>query len=291
MIMKWKKTQFKIFDVIIIFIFIFLAISLFFVLFRKQSEINVVVKVNEESMVYQIGGVPNWFAQFLRVGMKEKDVFGRPTAEIKGIKTYHSSDQKSIVHLTVALKTVYSLSSRQYTYKGKDVLIGSTIEVPFDNLLVKGLIIDVDGQAKTRQKKVFVQARILSYNSAFPQSEGVPPYIAESINEGDIMMDSLGKPAIKIIKKTMEDAKMTVITASGDVIMQKNPMRKDVYLDLEIRAEKIGERYYLFGDTNFPIMVSNSTIVVNNYNMIEGLPFYNNNSLIWLTVTKINDIQ
>jgi hypothetical protein len=292
MIFKGKKIQLKTFDIIVIFIFIFIAISLFFVLFRKQSEINVVIEVNEESLAYQTGGVPNWFAQFLHVGMKEADVFGRPMAEIKGIQTYYSPteeikgiqtdssvDQRSVVHLIVALKTTYSLSNRQYTYKGKNVLIGSTIELSLDNLLVKGLIIDIEGSTKNNSKKLFSQARIINLDPAFPQTEGVSSYVAESIQQGDIMKDSLGHTAIKITKKTVEDAKMTVTTASGDVILQRHPMRKDVFLDLEIWAEKIENRYYLFGDTNFPVLINSK------------LPFYINNTLVWLTITDINDIQ
>lgn len=292
MIFKGKKIQLKTFDIIVIFIFIFLAVSAFLVLFRKQSEINVVIKVNEESLTYQIGGVPNWFAQMLHVGMKKVDVFGRPTAEIKGIKAYHSSNQKSVVHLTVALKATYSLSNHLYTYDGKNVLIGSTIEIPFDNLLVKGLIIDTEGSTKANLKKLFAKAQIRDLDSTFPQTEGVPSYIAESVQQGDIMKDSLGNPIIKIIKKTIEDAKMIVITANGDVIIQRHPMRKDVFLDLEIWAEKIGDRYYLFGDINFPVLVNNNIIVVSNIDMTaQGLPFYINNSLVWLTITKINDIK
>ncbi|MCR4313019.1 MAG: hypothetical protein NUV58_02125 [Candidatus Roizmanbacteria bacterium] len=291
MIINGKKVQLKIFDFAIIFIFIFLLISLFFVLFRKQSKINVVVKVNEESMAYQIGGVPNWFAQFLHVGMKEVDVFGKPMAEIKEIKTYYASDQRSVVYLVVSLKAVYSVSNRQHTYKGKKILVGSTIQLPLNNLLVNGLIIDIDGSIKNNLKKISAEAKIRTIDPTFPQTEGVPPYIANSIQQGDVMKDSLGRPAIKIVKKTEEDAKMTVVTANGDVILQRQPLRKDVSLDLEIWGEKIGDRYFLFGDMNFPIIVSNNSVILNNYNTIGGLPFNVNNGLIWLTITKINGIQ
>ena len=291
MIINGKKVQLKIFDFAIIFIFIFLLISLFFVLFRKQSKINVVVKVNEESMAYQIGGVPNWFAQFLHVGMKEVDVFGKPMAEIKEIKTYYAADQRSVVYLVVSLRAVYSVSNRQHTYKGKKILVGSTIQLPLNNLLVNGLIIDIDGSIKNNLKKISAEAKIRTIDPTFPQTEGVPPYIANSIQQGDVMKDSLGRPAIKIVKKTEEDAKMTVVTANGDVILQRQPLRKDVSLDLEIWGEKIGDRYFLFGDMNFPIIVSNNSVILNNYNTIGGLPFNVNNGLIWLTITKINGIQ
>lgn len=291
MIIKKYKNRLKIFDIAIIAIFIFLAVSLFFVLLRKQSTVQIVVKVNEENLSYQIGGVPSWFAQFLHVGMKEIDAFGRPTAEIKGVKTFYTSNRKSVVYLTVDIKTIYSTSDRQHTYKGKSVAIGSTIELPLDDLLVKGLIIDVDGLADSHPKKIFAQARVMNNDPLFPQTEGVSSYIADSISEGDVMKDSLGNPAIKILKKTVEDAKITVVTANGDVLLQRHPMRKDVFFDLEIWVNKIGDRYYLFGDTNLPIIVSNSTHVLNEFNSIEGIPFNKGNSLIWLTITKINDIQ
>lgn len=292
MIIKGEKIQFKIFNIVVIFLFIFLAVSLFFVLFRKRSKISVVVKVNEESLAYQIGGVPNWFAQFLHVGMKEVNTFGESIAEVRGIKTYYSADQKSVVYLIVDLTTVYSLSNHRYVYGGKDVSIGSPIQLRLDNLLVKGLIIDTEGSTKTNLKRIFAEAQIKNLDPTFPQTEGVPSYIAESIKEGDIMKDSLGRPAIKIIKKTVEDAKMTVITANGDVILQKHPMRKDIYLDLEIWAEKIGDRNYLFGDTNFPILIGSKIDTKTDNKIIDNrLPFYINNSLVWLTITKINGIK
>jgi len=279
MVIKGKKIQLKVFDIAVIFIFIFLVISLFLVLFRKQSEIKMVIKVNEESLAYQIDGTPNWFAQFLQVGMKEVDVFGRPVAEVKGIRTYYSENQKSIIHLVVTLKTVYSPSNHQYLYKGKAVLIGSTIQLSLNNLLVNGLIVDIEQLVKDHSKKLFVQARIINPDPAFPQTEGVSSYVAESIKEGDIMKDSLGNLAIKIAKKTVEDANMTVVTSSGNVILQKHPMRKDIFLDLEIWAEKIGDRYYLFGDSSFPILTD------------RKLPFYTNKSLVFLTIVKINGSQ
>jgi len=197
---KGKKIQIKIFDIVVVFIFIFLVISLFFVLFRKQSTINVVVKVNEESLTDRVNATPNWYAQLLHVGMKEVDVFGRYMTEVKGVKTYFSTDKKSVVHLIVTLKVVYASSSRQYTYKGKSVLIGSTIELFLNNLLVKGLIVDIDNSTITNSKRIFAQAQTRYIDPAFPQTEGVSSYIAESIKEGDVMKDSLGHPAVKILK-------------------------------------------------------------------------------------------
>lgn len=291
---SYKKIQFKIFDIVIIFIFIFLAITLFFVLFRKQSELKVVIKVNEESLARQVGGVPNWFSQFLHAGMKEIDVFGRPMAEIKTVKTYFATDQRSVVYLTVSLKTVYSTSSHQHTYKGKVVSIGSTIQLPLDNLLVNGLIVDVDGSSKTNLNKIYVQARIINLDPVFPQTEGVPDFVADAVKEGDVMNDSLGNPVIKILKKTVEDAKIAVTTANGDLILQRHPMRKDVFLDLEIWAEKIGDRNYLFGDTNFPIIIDSRIGRLDtrvDSRSESGIPFYTDNNLVILTITKINSIR
>lgn len=291
---KGKKIKLKAFDFILVFIFVFLAVSTFIVLFRKQSNVNVVIKVNEENLFYQIGGAPIWFTQHLRPGMTEKDSFGRVTAEIKDINTYYTADQKSVVHLNVTIKAVYSPSSRHYAYKGRDLLVGSSIEIPLDNVLVKGIIIGVGGSPTHNLKKMSVQARILDYptfGSFFSQTEGVPIYIADAVNEGDVMKDSFGNPVIKVVRKTSDDAKMVVVMTNGDVILQRNPLRKDVFLDLEVWAEKIGDRYYLFGDTSFPVMINNSSTNSSIAKAVEGLPFVNKNGFIWLTVTKINDIQ
>lgn len=287
MIIKRIKSQLKIFDLIVIFLFIFLGLSLFFVLFRKQSHIKVVVKVNEESLAYQIGGVPNWYAQFFKKGMKEIDAFGKTIAEVKEIKTYlnqnfsnqKTSNQQTIVHLVVDLTTVYSLANRQHTYKGRKVLIGSNIELILDNILVQGIIIDIGEIKKTNIKKFFAKGQIINSDPVFPQTEGVSQFVAESIKEGEIMKDSLGNPAIKILKKTVDDAKMIVTTSNGDALIQKNPLKKDVFLDLEIWGGKIGDRYYLFGDTNFPILIGYS------------LPFSTKKTAVFITITEINGID
>ena len=291
MLFKWKKIQLKTFDLLVIFASIVLAVTLFFILFRKQSDIKVVVKVDQDSMYNQIGSTPNWFAQYLRVGMKESDVFGRPTAQIIGIRNYYSADQRTIVYLTVSLKAVYSISNHQYTYKGKNILVGSTIQIPFDEVLINGAIIDMEGENKVKPKKMMVEAKIVNLDPTFPQTEGVPPYVADSINAGDIMSDSLGQPAIKINKKIIEDAKMVVTTSNGDVLLQRNPLRKDVYLELEMWTEKIGDRYYLFGDSNFPVIINESSVLPQSTGFAGLLPFYTDKSIVWLTITKINAIQ
>lgn len=294
MIINGKKIQFKVFDIMVFFILVFLSISLFFLLFREKSELKVVVKINEEGLTRQVGGVPNWFVKFLHIGMKEVDIFGKPMAEIVDVRRYYATDQRSMVYLTVSLKTVYSLSNHQHTYKGKAVAIGSSIQLPLDNLFVQGLIVDIEGQKKSNLNKLSVQARIINLDPVFPHTEGIPGFVADSINEGDIMDDPLGRPIIKVIKKTVEDAKVAVTTATGDIILQRHPMRKDVSLDLEILAEKIDGRYYLFGDANFPILIENRVGPIDarvDSRTEPGIPFYTKNSLVRLIITKVNNIR
>jgi len=265
MVFKGKKIKLKVFDIAVIFIFIFLGVSLFFILFRKQSEIKIVVKVNEESLTYQIGGTPAWFAQFLHVGMKDFDIFNRPTAQVIGIKTHYVpsnntvGNDKEIVYLTISLKTAYSPSKQRHTFNGKDVFIGSTIQLSLDNLLVKGLIVDIEGSKKfSNSKKLLIKTQLVNSVAVFPQTEGVAPFVAEEIKEGDEIKDSLNRPVIKIVKKTVEDAKVAIPMANGQIVLQRHPMKKDVFLTLEVWADKIGDRYCLFGDTDLPILVGYS---------------------------------
>jgi len=91
------------------------------------------------------------------------------------------------------------------------------------------------------------------------------------------MYDSLSRPAIIIKKKAVQSAKIIVPSFSGNLYLQENPLRFDVFLDLEVYAYKIGQWYYLFGDENYPIVIGNS------------IPFSSKNNWVFLTITEIKD--
>jgi hypothetical protein len=267
-----KFEELKFFDFLLIFFIMFILISALLVLSRNQQWITIVLKIHREE----------WFTNLLHPGMKEKNILGQTMAEITKINIYPSPDKKKIIHLTIKLKTIFSKANQKYTYKGNDIMIGSYLDnLQFDNLLIDGLIIDINNINNNNflknRKKIFVKARLMDINPAFPYTEGVIPFIANSINEGEKMYDSLSRPAIIIKKKTVQSAKIIVPSFSGNLYLQENPLRFDVFLDLEVYAYKIGQWYYLFGDENYPIVIGNS------------IPFSSKNNWVFLTITEIKD--
>lgn len=251
-------------------ILIFLA----FLFFRKPSTLIATIKVNEDNIAWWNMGTRSWFAQMFYPGMKEKDGLGKATAEVLSIKSYDTSPARKAAYLTVRLNTVYNRASNQYTYRGKPILIGSNLKLYLDNLQVEGLITAVEGAKDPRQKVVLlVESQIRDETPVYPETSGTKPYIADALSEGQEIKDDQGNTIIKILKKRVEDAQRVVTTSDGRVVIQTNPLRKDVFLTLQVRANRVANRYYIFDDV--PILIG------------IGIPINTATISVWPEVTKI----
>ncbi len=261
--------KFNFLDYFLIGLLIFILITLFLSFFRKTKNIEIILRIYQN----------NWFVEKLKPGIKEKNIMGQTMAELINIKTYPTSDQKKWAHLRIKLKAVYTPGDNSYTYKNKKILIGNNLEFYMNNLLIDGTVLKINDKKNKNQFKIYAKGQIIDINPAFPNTEGVSEYLANSIKEHEIMKDSLGSPAIEIKKKEVFDAKMVTVDQYGNTKISVNPLRKDVYLDLIIYADKIGQYYYLFGDENFPIIIGNE------------IPFTTKNNWVFFTITNIEKIE
>lgn len=274
--------KFKFFDYIIIFSLFILGIFIFIGLFRKSSFVEIVLKTSKNE----------WFIRQLKEGMEEKNIFGQTMAQIQSIKSYpvfnilneknkfYKDYYNKNLYIKIKLKAVYSPGENSYTYKGKKIMVGSYVELYINNFLIDGIITQINNNKN--QKNIYqikAQGKLSDINPAFPNTEGVPEYIADSIKEKTTMKDSLKNPAVRIDKKITEEAKMVTVDSFGQTHLSINPLRKDVYFDLTIWAEKIGDYYYLFGDENFPIIIGNQ------------IPFTTDNNWLFITITNIKKIE
>lgn len=290
MFSKIKKYRAKFFDILIMTTFAVIAASLFLLLFRTKKERQVVVKVYEESVVWPNKGVSPWFANLFYQGMEEKNSLGKPMAEVVGVRSYDTEPAKKAVYLTLKLKTVFTPGERQYTYKGKNVLIGSTISLFLDQVFVEGLITDIEEFKKPYpQVKLIVNAKIIKQDPTFPETTGVDPYIAAAINQGDQIKDSLGKAVLKVTDKKVEAADKIVVTDRGEVFLQKDPVKKDVYLTLEVLASKINNRYYFFDD--IPILIGESIPIHLDKISLYYNPSYSIVTSSYSIVTSVEEVK
>ena len=281
MIKKVIKTL-KFFDWILIGLGL-LAILIFAVVFFRRSSYKIVtIEVAQESTFAWAGwdtsGSKMWFSELFHVGMKEKDGLGQTKAELLDIFSYEKMPDRITVYLTTKLKVVYNRASNTYTYKGSPVLVGSKVKVTLDNLLVEGLITDIEGVSDKRERRIItVEAQIREESSTYLETSGTKAYIADAIKMGEEIKDNKGNIIIKVIKKRVEPAKKVVVTSDGRTLLRTDPVRKDVYLTLEINALKIGERYFLLND--IPIVVD------------YGIPINTPQLSLFPVVTKFISVQ
>jgi len=266
-------------DKVLIFCAITFIAFFAYAFFRKSTNVNAIIKVGEESIRFEPyfveTGTRPWFAQLFFKGMKETDGLGRVNAEVLSIRSYDTLPSRKALYLTTKVRVVYNRASNQYTFKGLPLTVGSPIRLNLEKLYVEGLVTFVEGVEDKRTKsKLIVETQIREETPAFPDSSGTSEHIANALIKGDMVKDDQGNIIVKIIDKKVENAKRLVITSDGRSVIQTNPLRRDVYLTLEVNAIKIGDRYYIFDDV--PLLVG------------EKIPINTSTISVWPEVTKIN---
>lgn len=262
---KAKVKSLKVFDWVLI-VCGFIAVIVFVILFfRRSVYITVTVSVGEDSAIFGNGwsnfGPKDWFASAFHVGQKEKDGLGKVQAEVLNVYSYDKSEDHKNIYLDVKLNTVYNRATNTYTYKGTPVLIGSTIKLDLDNVFAEGLVTEVQGfPVKSEHQTIKVEAQMGDEETNFMQVSATKNYLADSIQTGDTVKDNKGTTLIKILDKKVLPAEVTVVTSDGRIIKATDPVRKDVFLTLEISAEKIDGKYFFLND--IPILV-NQAIPIN----------------------------
>lgn len=255
---KKKLSKLTLFDKVLI-LAVLAAISVFaFIFFRKSAYVTAVIKVGEETVQFQPwnerAGTKAWFSQKFYKGMKETDGLGRTKAEVLDVRSFSTERGLKDVYVTVRLGTVYNRASNQHTFRGKPVLIGSIIKLNLDDLVVEGLVTHIMGANDEREKKTLViKAQLREENSTFLETSGLPEFLASVLEIGQEIKDDQGNVIVKVLEKKVEDARRTVVTSDGRVLLRRNPLRKDIYYTLEVNALKIHDRYYLFDDV--PLLV------------------------------------
>lgn len=244
---KLKNLTF--FDKLLIAFGIVGVIFFAYIFFRKSAYLTVTIKVGTDNVLYESNGIQSWFSQLFYTGMTEKDGLGTTRAQVLKVYSYDTSPTRMAVYLTTKIKVVYNRSSDQYTYKGYPVLVGSTLRLYLDRMLVDGLITHIEGIKDPREKKtLIVETQVREETSVFPETAGTKDYIANALQAGDEIKDGQGNTIIKVLDKRVENAKKVVTTSDGRILLQYDPVKKDVYLTLQIEAIKMNNKYFVFDD-------------------------------------------
>lgn len=285
---KIKHIRFTFFDILLLFLAFSILFSVYFFLFRTKKDLVVIIKTSEENLIKwpwentidksKTWNSTIWLDNIFYPGMKEKDALGKTAAEVLSVRKYDNRPENPTLYLTLKLKTVYTPGIRIHTYKGKNVLVGSTIQLFLDNVFVESLIVSIDGERdRYPLKKIVVHTQLMDLDTKLAETTGVEPFVVDNVNEGDLVKDSKSRIVLKIIKKDVEEAKKIVTTDIGEVLLKRHPIRKDLYLTLEVLAYKIENRYYFFD--SIPLLIG------------EKIPIHLNHLSIFPVITSIEEIK
>lgn len=251
------------FDKLLIGLAILGTVLFSYFFFRKSSYITVTIKVGRDSIIYSTwapqsndtAGVTPFLLQFFHKGMTEKDGLGRVRAEVLDVNSYYLIPSRVSLYLKTKLKVVYSRSNDQYSYKGAPVAVGSGIQLYLDNILIRGLVTGIDGKENLGEKKTLtLEAWVMEESGTYLETSGAREYVADAIKVGDEAKDSQGNVVIKVLGKRVEPAKKVTTSADSRVFVQANPLKKDIFLTLQVNAVRLGDRYYIFED--IPVLVA-----------------------------------
>jgi len=249
-----KFKELSLFDLLLGLGLFLVALSFFLFFFRKNIYLKATIKVTDDNVLYAYTNSPSWFSFLFYKGISEKDGLGKTQAEVLDVLLYPISPNTKAAYLTVKLKTVYDKRKNQYSFKGEPVLIGNPLKLNFENLAVEGLVIDVEGFPKQgKEIEVISDAQLLYESPVFPETQGVPDYIANAFSVGDKSHDSQKNVLVEILEKRVVSADKVVTDDKGNLLVRKDPFRKDVFLKLRVRLKQINNELYFLDTLKFAI--------------------------------------
>ncbi len=255
--LKAKVKTLKVFDWVLIGVALVAVIIFAVIFFRKTTYITATISVGEDSMGYGgwwDTGPKKWLANSFYKGQKEKDGLGRVQAEVLDIFAYDKTPARKSVYLKVKLNTVYNRGTNTYTYKGMPVLVGSLLKLDLENVHAEGYITEMQGFPSLAPKQtITVEAQIREDNPVYSGTSGTKDYVANALQTGDKVYDNNGNPIITVRNVKVVPAEASVPTSDGRLIKTTDPLRKDVFLTLEVVVQKAGNNFYFLND--IPIII------------------------------------
>ena len=203
--------------------------------FSKSNEYRYVrIELTGREWWYGAIDPPPWLASEVRVGDTEREPSGAISAEVVSYDAYPQGDEKTKFYPVVKLKGSYDARTQQFVYKGLPVEIGGKIAIDLSGKKLLGIVTHVSDEPITLPEDSF---RI----TAIWRSKD--PWIVAELNPGLVATNlGSGREIARVISVTTRQPSTDIISSvqGGAVVFNKDPQKRDVVLELEIRAQSIG---------------------------------------------------
>lgn len=245
---KSKKT-FK-FNFFALFLVGFLIALTYLLLSRKTTYLDITLRLyNQDIPEYAPGSnTPYvWYIEKIIPGKAVKNLLGENIVEIVDTFSYPTAYVNNEVYVTLRVKAIQNKVTKQYTYEGSPLLINDIRSFKIQDLLLNGVIVDLsDHKYETKKFKVLVELNNKNYtfqNNSDVMVKGIDNYVADFVKSGLVIKDSKNIEIAKILEVNKKPG-VKVATSNTGVRTFQDPDRTQVFVTVEILAEKIGDSYF-----------------------------------------------
>lgn len=212
-----------------------------------------------------------WTTNKLNVGQKTFDTEGNILAEIVNIEKYEIKPEFNDIYLDIKVRTIYDKRSNQYLYKNNALYIGNNIEMQFDNVAVRGEIIDFDSPSNAYKKKeIIITGRWFS----------TEPWQRAQMKIGEKMINQANNQTVaEILKFYYENIpnNVFVFDQTGEISIIPHQLQKNVIFTIKLNGFEYDNKLYFAGHQRIKVG--------------DSITIYGTNLTYYITVQRINQIK
>jgi len=220
--------------VILACIVFLLGLVLFFRMLRRNEWVTVLVRIQQDQIWWE-SNPPPWYTQSLSGKQEAYNSFGRKTASINKVQSFETAEGRNETLTEIYLKVLYDPLRHQYQYNYQPVLIGKSIEIPFPQFSLIGVVLGINTQITYVNKNI--EVRLLA----------IPPWRITDLVKGLRAVDAEGNVVAEITDINIQNAqsyRFTDLYGRQNVVQSEDPTRKDVTMKVKMRSVKYNSSFY-----------------------------------------------
>ncbi|KKQ07628.1 hypothetical protein A2858_02710 [Candidatus Daviesbacteria bacterium RIFCSPHIGHO2_01_FULL_36_37] len=160
----------------------------------------------------------------------EKNLTGKEVAKIIDAQSFNSAGTSGSIQdvfLEVKLLAKINPRTKQFEFKNRAVTPGLPIELNFPSGTIRGVILSMGDNLKI--KKIKTKKLTLKLYSEWP-------WLAESIKQGDTLLDRRGNKIVEILEKSAAPSAYADLTLGESQTIKVNPEKIDITLKVSIQV-------------------------------------------------------
>lgn len=240
-----KNYLLSVFFAVIVFVCGYVAIQF---IFSKPYEVYAKIELGQ-GLWWASFEKPNlWFAKGIKVGDKEYNLLGQPTAEVLNVTYYPffsyntgaHNDQYDI-YLIVKLRASYNKRVKKFVYNRSDLAVGSAININLSSSEITGSIIALSRQPIINN--YVVKTITLTDFAGYRKDNS---YMYDNIDIGGTYFNGQ-ETVFQVLSKSLQPMDIVSPDLYGNITDHLTNVQQNIVVKARIKLEKKGNQYF-FGD-------------------------------------------